>query len=130
MKRILRLTLACLLALALPLQGYATQTMLTGGAAHESHSMQHEHASQQVSDAGAQSDHECCDAEQATAGHGDSSHGKCSACASCCCAAAIASSILNVQLVSQVPPLVATINEAQTHLLTGGIERPPRAVLA
>ena len=133
MSRFLRVAVAWLLALAIPVQGYAAQAVAMGGAAHLAvvTATLHVHAADASSGAEARADMACCDeADANSAAHGSAMHGKCSSCASSCCAAAITTSAVSTAVVPHAMPLVAIVAVALDHLLTGGIERPPRRSLA
>jgi len=56
--------------------------------------------------------------------------GKCSACSSCCSAAAITNSVITIEVIPQHGPVVATTPTAHDRVLIGGLERPPRLSLA
>lgn len=140
MSRLLRITLTWLLALALPVQGYAAQANLLRSVAHQAAmSVQHadktahqhqSHAHMQHTASAAQQDADCCDEHDAKlAGHGASTHGKCSSCASSCGAVAIATPIVSIGVNAYASALVATVALAHDRLLTGGIDRPPRPSL-
>nr|WP_316639745.1 hypothetical protein [uncultured Roseateles sp.] len=112
MSKIWRIAVAWLLALALPVQGYAAQTMLLCGPAHHQQS------------AAAAHDH-------AAHGHGDAAKsqnkaGKCSACASCCNAPALTGSLPTIELVAKAPQVAAILPVAHDRILIGGLDRPPR----
>lgn len=120
MSKFWRIAFAWLLALALPIQGYAAQTLLLCGPAHH-----------QTAVAGDQRSH-----DDATQGHQDGAKpskaghaGKCSVCSSCCNAAAMASAVITIVVIPQVTPVVATIPAADDRLLLGGLDRPPRRAL-
>ena len=142
MSRIWRLAFAWLLAIALPLQGYAAQAMTLCGPAHHApaaapaakvldhpaaaaHMAHTAHATSDASQA-APSDEDGGADEQWPSGHA----GKCSVCASCCNAAALAVAAPVVPVVPPQPVDVATIPQAQERMWVGGLERPPRALLA
>lgn len=129
-----RLMLAWLLAMALPLQGYAAHALMLCGpahhqsplvttqatAAHEHHGEHADHAAHHAEPAQAD------DAEQAQpGGHA----GACSVCASCCNAAALVTSLPVADFLPPAPVAVATVPVAHARVLTGGLERPPRTDL-
>lgn len=141
MSRLLRITLTWLLALAIPVQGYAAQAVLTGGIVHQATMTAHQggmamhqhesHAHAPDASVGAQQDADCCDEDDLNAAaHGGSTHGKCSTCASSCGAVAITTPMLSMDVASYGMTMVATVAVVQHHFLTGGIERPPRTPLA
>jgi len=55
---------------------------------------------------------------------------KCSACASCCVGAALPSPVLSFDPSVSADTIVPDISQAVTVFLTGGLERPPRTILA
>lgn len=136
MSKLWRFALAWLLAVALPIQGYAAQAMLLCGPAHHQAAAAHEPAAHDHGTAALHED------PQSMADHGgvqedapaktfESGHaGKCSACASCCSAAAIATAVVCVDVIPQHAPVVATIPAGHTHDALGGLDRPPRQILA
>ena len=129
-----------LLAIALPVQGFAAATMVSCGAGQHDHAtghgLPHSHSgagpSHSHSHAGVADSH--ADAvDHSPAGKTDIAKGgmhKCSACASCCASAAVSSQAIvfsSVKLPDHYAPLAvrtvpATVNE--------GLERPPRVFLA
>jgi len=137
----MQIALAWLLAVALPVQGYAAQAMLMCGPAHHLSAAVHDHASHAHSDASE-------DLADAVPSHGDatgsadasldhhvkvvkSGHAsKCSACSSCCSAAAITTSVVAVAVIPQHVPVVATTPVGNAVETVGGLERPPRPFLA
>ena len=142
MSKILQIALAWLLAVALPVQGYATQAMLLCGPAHhQSAAAVHDHASHGHDGASE-------NLTESLSSHGDamdsleaslvrhaepvkSGHaGKCSACSSCCNAAAIATSVSPVEVIPQHGPVVAMIPTGTAVDTVGGLERPPRTFSA
>ena len=126
MHPLLRSLLICLMALALPLQGWAAGRAQHCGATQER--MQaaraaHGHGHDQA-DAAHHHDAAADDAGQAQAGS------SCSACAACC--HALAAPATGVLLAEPPPEAFAGALPAQPvpPFLTGGLERPPRAALA
>lgn len=146
---VFRVALAWLLALALPLQGFAASSMLLCGASH--HQPQAEqsqpetqgHGEGAVHHHGTMVDASALQPDSSGAAHleADTEHahpaksgkavaGQCSVCAACCNAAALVSTL--------VPPLaVATATvysvarlEPHAGFTPGGLERPPRPTLA
>lgn len=133
MSKVLRMVLTWMLAVALPLQGYAVHAMAACGPAHhrpavEVSSHHHDgaageqHASA-VDQADAVDDIEASDAQSAQAS-------KCSLCASCCGAAAITVASFSFDPVPVMPVTVATVPVAHDRIPPGGLERPPRLILA
>lgn len=141
-RRLLRVVLAWLLAVALPLQGYAVHAMSACGPAHTSMigaraaapSHHHDGAAQGLEaeehDHAAMVHHGATAAPDAQTEDPHGTAGKCAACASCCHAVAITTSVLQTDVVRLVPVYVATVPTAHARVLTGGLERPPRAALA
>lgn len=143
MSKFWRIALAWLLAVALPIQGYAAQAMmLCGPTHHQSAAVQvsasHDHgvpamhdehrsaASHHGSAVTASDTDQSQQAKDLKSGHA----GKCSACASCCSAAAIATAVLSVAVIPQNSPVVSTIPAGHAHESLGGLDRPPRQFLA
>lgn len=129
MSRFWRLALAWLLAVALPMQGYAAQTMLLcGPASHQSVATvdhaEHDHA-RMLEDA-AVADH-----GMASAAHdddGQSKHaGKCSLCSACCNAVAMMTSVVSLAVAPPDLPEVPTLQAAHDRVMVGGLDRPPRS---
>jgi len=56
--------------------------------------------------------------------------GKCSACASCCVGAALPGPVLLFDPSVPADTFVPDLSQAVTVFLTGGLERPPRSILA
>ncbi len=121
MARLLRWTLAWLLAVALPLQGVSAATMLACGTVPHAHSTPAAHP----------------EAHAHGHGHGDVSSKPhpatghaCSVCASCCVGAAVPPlpvSIGSSPLGSELPPFLAPRPNA---FVGDGLERPPKPFLA
>lgn len=130
MNKFWRIALAWLLAVALPIQGYAAQTLLLCGPAHHQPRVMDDHAGHAhdhggMAHAEASANASVADGDKtppAKPGHG----GKCSACSSCCNAAAITSTVLTVAVAPPDLPEVPTVKVAGERLLIGGLERPPR----
>ena len=123
----LRIALAWLLAVALPFQGVAAQAMLTCGPAHHQVAATHEHAMHEHGAATADEHHE----HHAKAVVKSSPAGKCSACASCCGAAAMTTATFTIEVIPPLhAPVVATIPVGKAIESDGGLDRPPRRFLA
>ncbi|MFH7043266.1 hypothetical protein ABT392_13240 [Paucibacter sp. JuS9] len=136
MSKFWRIAFAWLLAVALPIQGYAAQTMLLCGPANHHSSVMddhagqgHDHASMAHDDAPAHDHAEmsstAADADKtpsAKAGHA----GKCSVCSSCCNAAAITTSMVSFTVAPPDLPEVPTVKVAHDRVMVGGLDRPPR----
>ncbi len=134
MWRTLRIALMWLLALALPAQGHAATTMLHCGSAHHGAAHAHSHA-------GHSHDHAQGPAMASHHHHGDHQVAKassvhefdkssCSACASCCTAAALPSAIATFQALPTHEVALSSLVGTAAPFLTDGPERPPRTVLA
>nr|WP_316643035.1 hypothetical protein [uncultured Roseateles sp.] len=141
MSKFLQIALAWLLAVALPVQGYAAQAMLMCAPAHHQSAAIHYHASHDHGDL-------AVDLAVSVPSHSDvkgspdaslnhrakmvkSGHAtKCSACSSCCGAPAITASVHAVEVIPQHVPVVATIPVGNAVDTIGGLERPPRPFLA
>lgn len=101
-----------MLALALPLQGYAAASMAACGPAHgTSH---HEVATGPHA------------AHGAHAGPGKSVESKCSVCAACCVAMAMSVAWLEFDTASAAQSFALPSPTADATFLTAGLERPPR----
>jgi len=141
MSKFLRIALAWLLAVALPVQGYAAQAMLLCGPAHHQSAAVHDHAShdhagasENLTDSGlphgdatgplnSSLDHH---AKTVKSGHG----GKCSACTSSCSTAAITTAVLAIEIIPQHLPVVSMIPTGNAVDTVGGLDRPPRSFIA
>ena len=140
MQRLARLALMVLLAIALPVQGFAAATMVSCAAGQHDHAVGlglshshsvaesgdlHSHAGEADSHAGA--------IDHSPAGKTDivkSGMHKCSACASCCTSAVVPTQAIvfsSVKLTDHFAPL--TVRGVPTPVIEG-LERPPRAFLA
>ncbi len=136
MRSLMRLMLLCLVALALPLQGYAATGALHCAALHGR--MQASAAPHH--DDGNAHHHDGHDAAHADSVTGDAGPDggasrlggsfKCSACAACCVGLALPAGAIRLPQgpAQGLAPPVATPSVAP--FLTGGPERPPRIVLA
>ena len=145
MSKFLRMVLTWMLAVALPLQGYAVHAMAACGPAHHRPAAAVAEMAQMAQMAqmpshhhdGAAAEHHATATDQAeaaddpAASDGKSAQAsKCSVCASCCNAAAIAVATFNLDLVPVMPVTVATVPVVHDRMLPGGLERPPRLLLA
>lgn len=130
MSKFWRIALAWLLAVALPIQGYAATTMLLCGPAHHQSPAAQDHGMHDHGDAAMGHNGTGARGEAAGSSHapgGDKAQtGKCSVCSSCCNAAAIAASVVAPAVVSPDLPEVATVLIAEERVILGGLERPPR----
>ena len=134
MRRLARLALMFLLAIALPLQGVAAATMIACGSGPHDHAHAAAHDHHAIDSAG----HADASLHEMHVAHshdpksdlaGSALH-KCSACASCCVGAAVPSQAIafdSVKLTDRFAPLVARSVPAY---VSEGLERPPRAFLA
>ncbi|MBT9501674.1 MAG: hypothetical protein IV092_10550 [Burkholderiaceae bacterium] len=130
MSKFWRIALAWLLAVALPIQGYAATTMLLCGPAHHQSSATHDHAMHEHGDAAMGHDgtgaHGEATEASPTPGGDKAQTGKCSVCSSCCNAAAITASVVAPAVVSPDLPEVVPVLIAEERVIIGGLERPPR----
>lgn len=143
MRSLWRVLLLCLMAVALPVQGFAaagmqhcqpiherTQTVTAPHAVHhgDAHAHPHDTASApQAHEAGAGAvDH----APVAEKSHAVAAVAKCSACAACCVGLGLPASALQLPKLPAVGPQPATIPMEAAAFLTGGLDRPPRPFLA
>ncbi|MBV8037130.1 hypothetical protein [Roseateles sp.] len=135
MSRFWRIALTWLLAVALPIQGYAAQTMLLcGPAGHQGGVMEeraahgHDHARMIGGEAHVMGDagvavHDADEAQPAHAKHA----GKCSLCSACCNAVAIMASAVSIAVAPPDLPEVPTVQVARDRVMVGGLDRPPRS---
>jgi uncharacterized protein involved in copper resistance len=141
MRRVLKLWLMLIIALALPVQGFAAATMFhcasamghaTAAAGGHDHS-RHSHAG--ANDASHRHD---AHADGASMHHAqgkaaDLNPGQspgCSACASCCTAAALPAAPIPIASTDAPSSYARPMAPAIAAFLTGGPERPPRLLLA
>ena len=135
--------LLCLLALAVPAQGYAAATMRFCSPAS---------STAQLQSSGTQSHHSQMDAvnekiqsgNSAAVDHSQMNHhgskvkddsqksaeSKCSVCAACCHAIAIITTVPSAVHILQLATSVAQPRLEAIIFLTGGLERPPRTLFA
>lgn len=154
MSRILRVVLTWMLAVALPLQGYAVHAMAACGPAHhrsavevaavvavvdmvqtadmvETTDMQSHHHDGAAGGHHATAMDQTDTSDDGVVSDGKAPHAsKCSVCASCCSAAAIMTTAFTLDLVPVMPVTVGTVPAAHDRILSGGLERPPRLFLA
>lgn len=137
MSKFWRIALAWLLAVALPIQGYAAQTMmLCGPASHpgviEDHAAHaHDHAGMAGHEAHAMADEgvaaqDADDAQPTQAPHA----GKCSVCSSCCNVVGLTTTVVSLAVAPPDLPEVPTLQAAHDRVMVGGLDRPPRSALA
>lgn len=151
MARILWLTLMWLLAVAVPAQGFAAASMSGCGPGHHGSSVAHVHSESTTAapehgfaegiarhahagggfDADHDHHHEGSDATtHGVKAHGGVTKGSCSACASCCMAAALPTAVMLFQSPIMVDFFLPLASSSVVSFLTDGQERPPRSVLA
>jgi hypothetical protein len=134
MSRLLQITLSCLLALALPLQGFAAQAGLIRCITHQDDQALHQHESHVFGDgavAASQPDAVCCDeAAVKDAAKNGSTHSKCNASSPCCETLAITAQMPLIHALSHRMTLVTSVEIAYEYVFARGIERPPRTALA
>lgn len=138
-----------LLALAIPTQGFAASTMFFCGPGHHGSTASlavtaHVHTGVPPRSASGSDHHrfsteaDTPPAPRQTAVGGkltsskprSSTGGKCSACAACCTSVAIGATALLVEVVPLVRDYAASPAEPPARLSTGGLERPPKHLLA
>lgn len=129
MRSFWRLLLMCLMAVALPVQGYAAAGAVHCAAMHER--MHATAAAEHHHDDGAMASHH----HEAVADDHDSGKGgpagfKCSACAACCVALGLPSSALDLPAVRADSAAPGIVSASPAAFLTSGPERPPRHPLA
>jgi hypothetical protein len=122
------LVLICMIVLAMPVQGIAAATMrfcATGGQAHAHHAVAvqpaHHHHDRLVTDTANQ---------QSKAGTDATSKMKCSVCAVCCMAAAIAPDVPAVHVIEASSKITLPAPVSYVGPVADGLERPPRPLLA
>jgi hypothetical protein len=137
MRSLLRLMLLCLMAVALPVQGFAATGALHCGAMHERMQVNSVHHH----DDGAAHPH---DGHHATSpapaaasdvGHDDGAARaggffKCSACAACCVGLGLPAGTITLPQAPAQSPAPSLAADAVASFLTSGPERPPRTDLA
>ncbi len=135
MRSLWRFLLLCLMAVALPVQGFAAAGAVHCAAMHERMQPAGDHHAADAADAGEHhhaqaADHHPQGADHHAAGEAGRKAGKCSACAACCAALALpAPALLLPPLKADGAPSVV-IADAVVAFLTSGPERPPRTPLA
>ena len=144
MSRILRIMVMWLLALAVPVQGFAAASMVGcmaghGGAGLHSHAIgMHHHSVElpQHSHEGhahvlAHADHRhASDANHDVHAGGTFTKASCSACASCCTSAALPTALLVFEAMDAPDSFVSLAPQPVATFVSGGPERPPRPFLA
>lgn len=135
MRSLLRLMLLCLMAVALPVQGFAATGALHCAAMHERMQVASTHhhddgADHHHAQAGAHHDGSSADTGPDDGAPHVGGVFKCSACAACCVGLGLPASTIHVPQglaeVLSLQPATRTV----APFLTGGPERPPRTVLA
>ncbi|WP_428509837.1 hypothetical protein [Roseateles sp.] len=112
-----RITLAWLLAVAMPIQGMAAVTMRLCMALPQPSTACHEQALEQAAEPTAPAAF-----EEAAPDHA----GSCSACAACCHAVAPPSVLPLLDPVAGELPQASALIASHARVLPGGLERPPR----
>ena len=142
----MRIALMWLLALAVPVQGFAAASMLSCGPGHHGSAAVHSHDGHPHSHdhAVAEGAHDHPAVAEASSGfsndspsgdHAESadldkwSKGTCSACASCCTAAALPSTVISFGVSASHDTFFAVVPGNVGAFLTDGPERPPRPIL-
>jgi len=138
--RALRIIVMWLLALAVPVQGFAAASMFNCGPGHAGKA-----SSQALVHAGHVHDHDraapdhhhadagvVADVDSSADGHATPAvhKGSCSACASCCTAAGLPSTLIGFDAITFHDAVVPLGAVPVAAFLTGGTERPPRPFLA
>lgn len=137
MRSLMRLMLLCLMAVALPVQGFAATGALHCGAMHERMQVDTAHHH----DDGAAQSHDGqhlgnpAPAAASDGGHDDGAARvggvfKCSACAACCVGLGLPAGALPLPQGPAESPAPGLVADAPTAFLTSGPERPPRRLLA
>ena len=117
-----------LMALAVPVQGFAAASMFDCKTGHHGAAVQHAHAG------GMHAHHHA-----GAAGHGDTdksaatgqfSKASCSACASCCMSAALPATPVSFEATQAPDSFGLSAPLAVVSFISDGLERPPRSVLA
>jgi len=136
MSRALRITLMWLLTLAVPVHGFAAASMLgCMGSQHRVAALAgtHSHASSHHADGAVMHPH----SHDASASHADAHKGHadgkatCSACAACCASAALPATPVVFEQPTLAPDsFVLPAPQHVGRFISGGLERPPRSVLA
>ena len=150
MSRLFRIVLTWVLVCAVPAQGLAAATMIHcgpghhGGStaqAHAAHSHQHEHGAATAPHGhdNAAPHHSHVDAPAAgTPDVGDAADPpaaqkiaktSCSACASCCTAAALPTAVLTFDVTPVHASVVALVPRSIAAFVTDGPDRPPRSMI-
>jgi hypothetical protein len=133
MRALMRLLLLCLIAVAVPLQGFAATGAVHCAPMHdrmEAAMADHhgdrrpDHHHQPVAADHALAEHD------ATASQSGVGTFKCSACAACCVAMGLPAGAIALPQAPADGPLAALTSPPDVAFLTGGPERPPRPVLA
>jgi hypothetical protein len=127
MQRLLKLWLMCVIALAIPIKGLAAASMLDCGPAHRSSQQAaagHDHSAHAQHQASGEA------AEQSTDTLDHQPTFKCSACSSCCTAAALSSAALSLDSAQLLDVFTVVAPSAPAAFFTSGPERPPRVLLA
>lgn len=138
----LRLAVLCLLALALPVQGFAAATMLLCTAHHavaehqqalgltldQAVDVHPAHQDQAPADTAAKAGpHPDCEQTSATS---QADTKKCAACATCCAAVAFPATATVLVALAAAVPVLERVDTPPLWFLTDGQDRPPRPFLA
>ncbi|MEO8299269.1 MAG: hypothetical protein ABI574_15820 [Burkholderiales bacterium] len=133
-----RLFLSVVLAFALPLQGYAAAVMAFCGEGAAEMVMPVAAADTPVSMHDADAAQAPCHGHEMAADQSDGPsaqppqppHGKCSVCAACFASVALAATPLVVGVLPPAPSYGGLVLAPLDGVITAGLDRPPRAVLA
>jgi hypothetical protein len=123
--RVLRLMLICLLAVALPVQGWAAATMLSCGPGHHRMAEAHAHEGHAMAD-----EHGGHHDAASTSDLHDLAQFKCSACAACGVVHVLPPAVVDFDLPREPAHYDALLRPAGVSFHTSGQERPPRRPLA
>lgn len=130
-----RTALMWLLLLALPLQGFAAATMLNCGPNHHRMLAAATAGSTRVHAHAAVDHHEMAKvgggSDLSSVHHLDKvTKFKCSACAACCLGAALPTAAIAIVFIPPAATLAVFVSASHVDFLSGGLDRPPRLLLA
>ena len=136
----LRIVIVCVIVLAMPVQGIAAATMrfcAPGNSSQAQHGASSHAAHHHASHAPSAAPHQQHEQPAADAAKGESKDGsgtvskmKCSVCAVCCMAAAIAPDTPKVHVVEAGSNFMLPASVSYVGPVADGLERPPRLFLA
>lgn len=142
---VLRITLMWLIALAVPVQGFAAATMFGCGPGHhggvgsfpamaDGHAQVADHHSHEAfAKTGVSFDHghklDVDDSPEVQGAVHKVTKGNCTPCASCCVVAALPATVIQFDSVPLVDSFVVSAPSCLSSFLSDGLERPPRSCL-